>query len=112
MTSGRQSGLAFGLDSAQPICAPCAETPAVATAWASAALSTARTSRSRPCGVSRAFLWMFIRSSGDTEASQPQLPRSGPDGQPTESSQLGRERPQEATSRFTGKTYPWTHREI
>src|SRR5215469_9080079 len=32
---------------------------------------------------------MFIRSSGRiTEASQPQLPRSGPSGQPIESSQL------------------------
>src|SRR6516225_11178442 len=34
---------------------------------------------------------MFIRSSGRiTEASQPQLPRSGPSGQPIESSQLAR----------------------
>src|SRR6516225_7501174 len=34
---------------------------------------------------------MFIRSSGRiTEASQPQLPRSGPSGQPIESSLLAR----------------------
>src|SRR5271154_4989401 len=40
-------------------------------------------------GVSRAFLWMSIRSSwGITEASQPQLPASGPRGQPIESAQL------------------------
>jgi hypothetical protein len=31
--------------------------------------STARTNRSRPIGVKRAFLWMFIRSSGVREAS-------------------------------------------
>ena len=63
---------------------------AVATAvgaWPSA--STRRTSSARLCGVRRAFLWMFIRSPVDTEASQPQLPRSGPDGQPIESSHLG-----------------------
>ncbi|MDR6872287.1 hypothetical protein J2Y55_003303, partial [Bosea sp. BE125] len=33
--------------------------------------------------------WMFIRFLPEgSEASQPQLPRSGPDGQPIESSQL------------------------
>ncbi len=52
---------------------------------------TASANRSRPIGVRRAFLRMFIRSLREnTEASQPQLPRSGPVGQPAESSQLER----------------------
>src|SRR5262245_41300702 len=51
-------------------------------------LATCRTIRSRPRGVSRAFLCTFIRSSESLKSQQPQRPRSGPDGQPTESSQL------------------------
>ena len=48
----------------------------------------ARTIRSRPSGVRRAFLWMFIRSSEESlKLRNLQLPRSGPDGQPIESSQ-------------------------
>src|SRR5262245_66088080 len=53
-------------------------------------LATCRTIRSRPRGVSRAFLCTFIRSSESLKSQQPQRPRSGPDGQPTESSQLAR----------------------
>src|SRR5580704_16416483 len=46
-------------------------------------------SRSRPCGVRRAFLWMSIRlSQGTLTSRQHQLPRPEPDGQPTESSHL------------------------
>src|SRR5690606_5152551 len=52
--------------------------------------STSRTIRSRPCGVRRAFLCTFIRSSGKSlKLRQLQLPRSGPDGQPMESPHLG-----------------------
>src|SRR5260221_14448928 len=62
---------------------------AVATALATwPSTRTRRTNSARLCGVSRAFLWMFIRSPLDAEASQPQLPRPGPEGQPNETSQL------------------------
>src|SRR5262249_36050769 len=54
-------------------------------------LSTCRTIRSRPRGVSRAFLCMFIRFSlWNLKLQQPQLPRSEPGGQPNESSQLAK----------------------
>jgi hypothetical protein len=54
-------------------------------------LATCRTIRSRPRGVSRAFLCTFIRfSPWNLKHQQPQLPRSEPDGQPTESSHLTR----------------------
>src|SRR5262249_47460748 len=50
---------------------------------------TLRTMASRPFGVRGAFLWVSIRSSGDwLKLRQLQLPRSGPDGQPPESSHL------------------------
>ena len=56
-------------------------------------LTICRTIRSRPCGVRRAFLCTFIRFSlGILKYQQPQLPRSEPDGQPTESSHLAHER--------------------
>src|SRR5262249_16587062 len=52
-------------------------------------LNAWRTMRSRPCGVRRAFLCTFIRSLREIlKPRQLQLPRSGPDGQPTESSHL------------------------
>src|ERR1700739_1142270 len=51
------------------------------------------TTHSRPRGVKRAFLCTFIRFlSLEAEVSQPHLPRPEPDGQPIESSQLGRGR--------------------
>src|SRR5262249_16119293 len=50
---------------------------------------TLRTMASRPFGVRGAFLWVSIRSSRDwLKLRQLQLPRSGPDGQPPESSQI------------------------
>src|SRR5262249_40848334 len=66
------------------------QTPAAsATASGVCPLSTCRTIRSRPRGVSRAFLCMFIRFSlWNLKLQQPQLPRSEPDEQPNESSQL------------------------
>src|ERR1700742_549978 len=49
------------------------------------------TTHSRPRGVKRAFLCTFIRFlSLEAEVSQPHLPRPEPDGQPIESSHLGR----------------------
>src|SRR5579862_8405184 len=52
-------------------------------------LCAGRTIRSRPCGVSRAFLWTFIRlPRGSLKRRQLQLPRPEPDGQPMESSHL------------------------
>src|SRR6266436_4479812 len=69
---------------------------AVVLKWRAAAAlfrppsTTLRTIASRPFGVRGAFLWVFIRSSGDwLKLRQLQLPRSGPDGQPPESSHLG-----------------------
>src|SRR5262249_32224993 len=66
------------------------QTPAAsATASGFCPLSTCRTIRSRPRGVSRAFLCMFIWfSPWNLKLQQPQLPRSEPDEQPNESSQL------------------------
>ncbi len=66
------------------------QTPAAsATASGVCPLSTCRTIRSRPRGVSRAFLCIFIRfSPWNLKLQQPQLPRSQPDGQPNKSSQL------------------------
>ena len=80
-------------ENGQPICEPCVgrrlrlqrRSPAVCP------LSTCRTIRSRPRGVSRAFLCMFIWfSPWNLKLQQPQLPRSEPDEQPNESSQLAR----------------------
>ena len=57
-------------------------------------LSTCRTIRSRPRGVSRAFLCMFIWfSPWNLKLQQPQLPRSEPDEQPNESSHLAKAYP-------------------
>jgi hypothetical protein len=39
-------------------------------------------------GVRSAFLWLFIRSSESLKLRHPQLSRSGPNGQPPESSHL------------------------
>src|SRR5437762_1249188 len=51
---------------------------------------TLRTIASRPFGVRGAFLWVSIRfSPRNLKLQQPQLPRSGPNGQPPESSHLG-----------------------
>src|SRR5215831_15831710 len=50
--------------------------------------TTVRTICSRPFGVKRAFLWVSIRSSPNRCVSQPQRSRSGPNGQPPESSHL------------------------
>ena len=67
---------------------------AVATAFGLCPCSTTRrTSSARLRGVRRAFLWTSIRPSRESEASQPQLPRPGPNGQPTESSQLAHREP-------------------
>src|SRR5258708_33029568 len=50
---------------------------------------TLRTIASRPFGVRGAFLWASIRfSPRNLKLQQPQLPRSGPNGQPPESSRL------------------------
>src|ERR1700676_509777 len=63
-----------------------------AAAWLRPPSITLRTIVSRPLGVRGAFLWLFILvSPWNTEASQPQLPRFRPDGQPPESSHLERE---------------------
>jgi hypothetical protein len=51
--------------------------------------TTRRTMISRPAGVSRAFLWTSIRfPQGSPKLQQLQHPRSGPNGQPIETSQL------------------------
>src|SRR2546423_7783478 len=50
---------------------------------------TLRSIASRPFGVRGAFSWVSIRfSPQNLKLQQPQLPRSGPNGQPPESSQL------------------------
>src|SRR5262249_6210807 len=79
------------------------QTPAAsATASGVCPLSTCRTIRSRPRGVSRAFLCMFIRFSlWNLKLQQPQLPRSEPGGQPNESSQLAKK-----CSALTAKVFP------
>src|SRR5580700_833129 len=68
------------------------QTPAASlTAFGVCPLATCRAIRSRPRGVRRAFLCTFIRFSlGILKSQQPQSPRSEPDGQPIESSQLER----------------------
>src|SRR6202035_5978804 len=61
------------------------------TAFGVCPLAPCRAIRSRPRGVRRAFLCTFIRFSlGILKSQQPQSPRSEPDGQPIESSQLER----------------------
>ena len=66
------------------------QTPtANAAAFGVCPLSTWRTIRSQPFGVSRAFLWMSIRSSGESlKLRNLSFLRPGPSGQPIESSQL------------------------
>ena len=66
------------------------QTPAAcATASGVCPFATCRTIRSRPRGVSRAFLvHVHPVLPRNLKLQQPQLPRSEPDGQPTESSQL------------------------
>src|SRR5947207_4793888 len=60
-----------------------------ATAFVRPSSITLRTIASRPFGVRGAFLWVSIRfSPRNLKLQQPQLPRSGPNGQPPESSQL------------------------
>jgi hypothetical protein len=65
------------------------QTPAAcATASGVCPFATCRTIRSRPRGVSRAFLvHVHPVLPRNLKLQQPQLPRSEPDGQPTESSQ-------------------------
>src|SRR6266545_2190582 len=51
--------------------------------------TTVRTIGSRPRGVRRAFLWLFIWSlPGTLKLRKPQFPRFRPDGQPAERPQL------------------------
>jgi hypothetical protein len=68
------------------------QTPvARATASSVCPLDISITTRSRPNGVRRAFLWMFRPAlRGIAEASQLRLPRPAPDGRPVASSQLER----------------------
>src|SRR2546423_2166264 len=63
-----------------------------ATAFVRPSSITLRTIASRPFGVRGAFLWVSIRFSlGTLKLQQPQLPRSGPNGQPPESSHLAQQ---------------------
>src|SRR5205807_10621212 len=65
-----------------------------ATAFVRPSSITLRTIASRPFGVRGAFLWVSIRfSPRNLKLQQPQLPRSGPNGQPPESSHLAHEHP-------------------
>src|SRR5882757_499530 len=59
-----------------------------AAAFVSPPWTTARTISSRPFGVRRAFLCVSIRSSANRCVWQNQRSRSGPNGQPPESSDL------------------------
>src|SRR5712672_1794720 len=60
-----------------------------AAAFVTPSSITIRTIASRPFGVRGAFLWVSIRfSPRNLKLQQPQLPRSGPNGQPPESSHL------------------------
>src|SRR6266849_9332940 len=61
--------------------------------------TTRRTIASRPAGVRGAFLWTSIRFlRGSPKLQQLQLPRSEPNGQPVETSQLEPQRERLAVS--------------